>query len=56
MFILLTNKTTHDLRKIYEINVLVNINVGEQIYYSQTHIHSILEHSSYALNYRNKKS
>lgn len=35
MFILLTNKTTHDLRKIYEINVLVNINVGEKIYYSQ---------------------
>lgn len=50
MFILLTNKTTHDLRKIYEIIFLVNINVGEKY----THTVSILEHSSYTLNYRNK--
>lgn len=28
------NKIIYDLRKIYEINVLVNINVGEKIYYS----------------------
>lgn len=42
MFILLTNKTTHDLRKIYEIHFLVNINVCEKY----THTVSILEHSS----------
>lgn len=42
MIILLTNKTTNDLRKIYEINFLVNINVCEKY----TNTVSILEHSS----------
>lgn len=30
MFILLMNKIIYDLRKIYEINFLVNINVCEK--------------------------
>lgn len=50
MFILLMNKFIYDLRKIYEIIFLVNINVGEKYIY----IVFILEYLFYILNYRNK--